>query len=41
MTDRTGCVQISRERARQIENGAPEKLRRRGGERLFVYHQEL
>ncbi len=34
-------LQISRERVRQIENEALQKLRRLDGERLFAYHQEL
>lgn len=34
-------LQISRERVRQIENEALQKLRRQDGERLFAYHQEL
>ena len=34
-------LQISRERVRQIENEALQKLRRIDGERLFAYHQEL
>jgi RNA polymerase primary sigma factor len=34
-------LQISRERVRQIENEALQKLRRLDGDRLFAYHQEL
>ena len=34
-------LQISRERVRQIENEALQKLRRLDGERLYAYHQEL
>lgn len=34
-------LQISRERVRQIENEALQKLRRMDGDRLFAYHQEL
>ena len=34
-------LQISRERVRQIENEALQKLRRLDCERLFAYHQEL
>ena len=34
-------LQISRERVRQVENEALQKLRRLDGERLFAYHQEL
>ena len=34
-------LQISRERVRQIENEALQKLRRLDGERLLAYHQEL
>src|SRR5690606_154830 len=33
-------LQISRERVRQIENEALQKLRRLDGDRLFAYHQE-
>ncbi len=34
-------LQISRERVRQIENEALQKLRRLDGDRLYAYHQEL
>ena len=34
-------LQISRERVRQIENEALQKLRRLDGDRLLAYHQEL
>jgi RNA polymerase primary sigma factor len=34
-------IQISRERVRQIENEALQKLRRLGGARLYAYHEEL
>jgi hypothetical protein len=34
-------LQISRERVRQIEHEALQKLRRLDGERLNAYHQEL
>ena len=34
-------LQISRERVRQIENEALQKLRKLDGDRLFAYHQEL
>ena len=34
-------LQISRERVRQIEGEALQKLRRLDGDRLFAYHQEL
>ena len=34
-------LQISRERVRQIENEALQKLRKMDGDRLFAYHQEL
>ena len=34
-------LQLSRERVRQIENEALQKLRRLDGDRLYAYHQEL
>ena len=34
-------LQISRERVRQIENEALQKLQKLDGERLLAYHQEL
>ena len=34
-------LQIGRERVRQIENGALQKLRRLDGKRPHAYHQEL
>jgi DNA-directed RNA polymerase sigma subunit (sigma70/sigma32) len=36
----TRQLQISRERVRQIENEALQKLRQLGGERLSAYHEE-